>query len=135
MWLQYVRMERLSYRRRSSIILRVLGLMDWIHFYSSFRYTLTISTRRTQNPPFTKTFRISCSERNTGLQKSSLCYLISVNWRCRRFHHAIGLPGINENNGHGGSTEDHASAGRPRTCPLPKAHLATTTTDCPTSFE
>ena len=52
--------------------------MEWIHFYSLFSHTLTISNERTQNPPFTKAFENSYNERNISIQKSSQYHLTFV---------------------------------------------------------
>ena len=72
-----IRMEHPRYSR-SSITLRVIGLMEWIHCYSLFSHTLTISNERTQNPPFTKAFESSENERNISVQNSSQYYLTFV---------------------------------------------------------
>ena len=73
-----IRMEHPRYSRRSSITLRVIGLMEWIRFYSLFSHTLTISNERTQNPPFTKPLENSYKERNISIQKSSQYHLTFV---------------------------------------------------------
>lgn len=73
-----IRMKYPRYSRRSSITLKVIRLMEWIHFYSLFSHTLTISNERTQNPPFTKAFENSYNERNISIQKSSQYHLTFV---------------------------------------------------------